>query len=410
MSDAKNRTYDLVIVGGGPAGATAALYAKRHGLSALLLDKAGFPRDKICGDALSGKSVRILRDLGLLDRVAALPGAAIHTITFGSPGGTEIDIDLTRSSRQDFLTGFVIRRQAFDAFLFEQARKAADACVEGVTVRDLIRENGQVCGVRGMRGTESVEYRGRIVLGADGFNSIVSRKTGCYKHEPRHSIVALRCYYRGVKGLGDQIELHYVDEVIPGYFWIFPLEDGRANVGIGMVHEQIKKQRVDLKAALQKAVESARFRDRFADATPLEAPVGWNLPTGSKHRKIYGDGFMLLGDAAGLIDPFTGEGIGNAMYSARYAVECAREACDTGDFSEPFLSRYDSRLWDEIGDELRVSARLQRIGRIRPLLNFVINKAAHSQEVRDIICGMIADEIPKKRLANPLFYLKLLFA
>ena len=126
--------------------------------------------------------------------------------------------------------------------------------------------------------------------------------------------------------------------------------------------------------------------------------------------QIQGPGFMLVGDAAGLIDPFTGEGIGNAMFSARYAVECAEEARRAGDHGEAFLARYGERLWAEIGYELKVSTRLQQIGRIRSLLNLVIHKAAGSQEVRDLICGMIADEVPKNRLANPLFYLKLLFS
>ncbi len=160
---------------------------------------------------------------------------------------------------------------------------------------------------------------------------------------------------------------------------------------------------------MKKVVESDRFKDRFAGATPLETPVGWNLPVGSIHRQTCGGGFMLLGDAAGLIDPFTGEGIGNALYSARFAAECAREACDAGDFSEAFLERYDKRLWAEIGDELNVSSRLQKIGRFRPLLNLVIHKAAKNQEICDTICGMIANEIPQKQLMSPLFYLKLLF-
>ena len=409
---ADHQTFDLIIVGGGPAGSTAALYAARYGLKTLLLDRSEFPRDKVCGDALSGKAVGVLRDLGLLDRVADLPGAAIRTVTFGSPEGTQIDIDLTRSARQDFLTGFVIRRQTFDAFLYQEARTAADLAVEGFAVRDLVTEDGRVCGVRGSRTGDGglTEYRGRLVLGADGYQSVVARKTGLYRHEPRHWIVALRCYYKGVKGLTDQIELQFVNEVIPGYFWIFPLEDGYANVGIGMVHAFIKRRKTDLRDALRQAIESPRFRDRFADATPMERPVGWNLPTGSKRRKIHGPGFMLIGDAAGLIDPFTGEGIGNAMYSARYAVECAEEARRVGDYGEAFLSRYSDRLWAEIGDELKVSARLQQIGRIRSLLNFVIRKAAGSQEIRDLICGMIANEVPKKRLANPLFYLKLLLS
>jgi flavin-dependent dehydrogenase len=223
-------------------------------------------------------------------------------------------------------------------------------------------------------------------------------------------VVALRCYYQNVGGLTDQIELHFVEEVLPGYFWIFPLEDGHANVGIGMLHEAIKRRKVNLKAALQTVINSPRFRGRFAQAKALEEPVGWNLPVGSKHRKIYGNGFMLLGDAAGLIDPFTGEGIGNAMYSALFAVETAKEACEAGDFSQDFLARYDKRLWAEIGDELKVSTRLQQLGRSRFLLNLVIDKAARNKEVHDLIYGMLMNEIPKKKLTNPLFYLKLLFS
>ena len=131
---------------------------------------------------------------------------------------------------------------------------------------------------------------------------------------------------------------------------------------------------------------------------------------GSKHRKNYGNGVMLLGDAAGLVDPFTGEGIGNALYSARQAVKAAKEAIDANDVSEKFLSRYDKRLWDELGNELQISAKLQKVGRIRFLLNFVINKAARNDEVREIISGMMANKIPRKRLANPLFYLRLIFS
>lgn len=411
MTTTDTEIYDLIIVGGGPAGSTAALYAKRHGLKTLLLDKAKFPRDKICGDALSGKAVTVLRELCLLEKVSQLPGAFIRRVIFGSPDGTDVEVEFSRSTRQDFLTGFVIRRQIFDAFLFEEARKIVDRCFEQFTVGDLLFENGQACGVRGRQlgSDKDSEFRGRVVLGADGFNSIVARKSGLYKHEPRHWIVALRCYYGNVSELTDQIELHYVDEVNPGYFWIFPLENGCANVGIGMVHEFIKKQRVDLKSVLDETIRSPRFRDRFADATLLEQPVGWNLPVGSKRRKSYGNGFMLLGDAAGLIDPFTGEGIGNAMYAARYAVECAHEACCESNFSEKFLSRYEKRLWDEIGDELKVSTRMQQLGRVRFLLNFVIHKAKKSVEIRDLICGMMANEVPKKLLTNPLFYLKLLF-
>jgi flavin-dependent dehydrogenase len=272
--------------------------------------------------------------------------------------------------------------------------------------------NGFVKGVRGHdgEGNSSIEYNAKIVLGADGYNSIVSRKLGLYKHEPKHWVVALRCYYKNVKDLHDQIELHYLDEVIPGYFWIFPLEKGYANIGIGMLHQYIKRRRIDLRKSLESAINSPYFKNRFTDATPLEKPIGWNLPVGSKRRRSYGNGFLLIGDAAGLIDPFTGEGIGNAMFSAKYAVKTAYEAIAAEDMSANFLAKHEKELWAKIGNELKVSTKLQKIGRYRFLLNFVIDKAARNEEVSNIIAGMLANEVPRKRLANPLFYARLLFS
>lgn len=403
--------YDLIIVGAGPAGCAAALYAARYNLKTLLLEKELFPRDKICGDALSGKSIAILRDLGLLEKVAALPGASINTITFSSPDHTSFSINLNHSNLKNATKGFVVRRKIFDAFLYQEVRRTRVDCREGFTVTDLVMEDGHVQGVRGIQNgsDEIVEIRSRLVLGADGYKSIVAQKTGLYRHDPEHWVVALRGYYRNVTGLTDQIELHFIEEVIPGYFWIFPVENGCANVGIGMLYSAIKKHKADLKQMLQQCITSPWFINRFAETELLEKPVGWNLPVGSLHRRNYGNGFLLLGDAAGLIDPFTGEGIGNALYSGKYAVEMARIALSKGDFSEKFMSQYDRHLWQAIGPELGVSTKLQKLGQIRFLLNLVIHKAAQNQEVSRLIAGMMANEVPRSTLANPLFYLKLLF-
>ena len=411
------QTYDLIIVGGGPAGAAAALYAQRYGLATLLLDKQCFPRDKICGDALSGKAVAILHELGLFEEVRHLPGAAITRIVFGSPDATAASIDLRRYDLRDALTGrvlpmegFVIRRAVFDDFLFTQARAAAAHTLEGFAVRALLREGEQVCGVRGRTADGTcLDFRAPLVLGCDGFNSIVARQSGLYRHESRAWMVALRQYFEGVAGLSNQIELHFIDEVRPGYFWIFPLEGRRANVGIGMEHRVIKARGIDLKEVLAAAVASPTFETRFSDARPLEAPVGWNLPVGSRRRPAHGNGFLLLGDAAGLIDPFTGEGIGNALYSARFAVETAAQARAAGDYSAGFLRRYEDRLWDALGSELKVSTQLHNLGRWPYLMNWVIGKAAKNAEISDLICGMMANAVPRKLLTNPLFYLRLLW-
>ena len=409
--------FDLIIVGGGPAGAAAALYARRQGLRFLLLDKARFPRNKICGDALSGKSVAVLDELGLLDEVRNLPGAHIRRIVFGSPDSVGAEIEMSGHAWRNRLTGkslpmegFVIRRQLFDQFLFTRAREAADCTVEGFAVRALARQGQQVCGVRGHTSTGAeLEFSAPLVLGCDGSGSRVARLAGLVQRDSRQGMIALRQYFAGVRGLGDQIELHFIDPVLPGYFWIFPVEEGGANVGIGMDRAAIDKRRVDLKKVLQAALDSPAFCERFRDARPLGKPVGWKLPVGVCRSPMHAAGLLLLGDAAGLVDPFTGEGIGNALYSARYAVETAVAARQAADYSARFLGRYADRLTEALGPELRTSARLHWLSGHRRLINLVIHKAARNPQVRALIGDMLASAVPRRRLTNPLFYLNLLF-
>lgn len=403
--------FDVIIVGAGPAGTTAALYAHRLGLNCILLDKAVFPRDKICGDALSGKSVRIMRELNLLDEVEKLDGSGINRITFGSPSNQQFDIHLQGKKKKDQITkGFVIPREIFDNYMFEKA-DAVTETRQGFSVKDLIIENDHVIGVIGKtKNGDEEEIRAPIVMGCDGSNSIVARKLGLYEMNMENTSVAVRCYYEGVKGLTDQIELHYVKEVNPGYFWLFPAGEGRANIGIGLSKSYMKKEKRTLRQIMDEVTQTEYFKERFSDAKQLERPIGWNLPLGSIHRKNHGNGFMLLGDAAGLIDPFTGEGIGNAMVSGQYAMEVASKCKKTGNFTERALAEYDVLLWEEVGKELRTSTKLQSLAQSKFLLNFVINRASRNEEVQNIISGMLSHEIPKEELSSPSFYFKILFS
>ena len=403
--------YDVIIVGAGPAGSTAALYAHRLGLNCILLDKAVFPRDKICGDALSGKSVRLMRELNLLEGVEKLEGSEINRITFGSPSHSQFDVHLKGNKNNDFITkGYVVPRKIFDNFLFKKADELTETR-QGFTVNDIIYENDNISGVKGtnIEGKEEI-LNAPIIMGCDGANSIIARKLGLYEMDMENTAVAIRCYYEGVEGLSNQIELHYVSEVKPGYFWLFPAGNGKANIGIGLSKNDAKKEDRTLRQIMDEIVQSDYFRSRFGNARPLEKPVGWNLPLGRIQRKNHGNGFMLLGDAAGLVDPFTGEGIGNAMVAAKYAMQVASKAKNHKDYSERSFSEYDQLLWDDIGGELRTSTKLQSLARSSFLLNFVINRAARNEEVQSIISGMLSHEIPKDDLSSPMFYLKILLS
>ena len=403
--------YDIIIVGGGPAGAAAALYAEKAGLKSIILEKAKFPRDKICGDALSGKTIKILRDLDLIDELEKLDGSHINRITFGSPSNNQFDINLQSGKKENHVNkGYVIPRLVFDNFLFQKASLVTDT-LENFTVKDVIYQNGQMKGVNGIdkKGNKN-SIEAPLVFGCDGANSIIARKVGLYSMDMKNTAVAIRRYYEGVGSLTDQIELHYLKEVKPGYFWLFPAGDGMANIGVGISKESAKKEDRTLNQIMNEIISSDYFRDRFRYARPIEKPKGWNLPMGSIHRKNHGNGYMLLGDAAGLVDPFTGEGIGNAMVAAKYAVDVAKEAKGESDFSEKKLKKYDYLVWSELGGELNVSTKLQKLAHSSFLLNFVINRASRNENVQEIIAGMLSNEMARDDLSNPMFYFKILFS
>ena len=328
---------------------------------------------------------------------------------FSAPNGKSVKIYFKPSPENGNLHGYICRRVIFDNILFQAARAQVDT-LEGFTVTDLLQENGRLIGVIGReRDGSRQEIRARVVVGADGFSSIIARKLGLYDMDPDHWIVATRAYYRGVPVDPEAIELNYIEDILPGYFWIFPADDGMVNVGLGMVHSRLKKKGVRLRFAHLEAVKSPHFRERFEQAEQIGDIAGWNLPVGSKRRIISGNGFVLVGDAAGLIDPFTGEGIGNAMCSARIAAGVIAEVLADGDVSAQRLSAYDKCLWQRLGSELRLSYQLQKIGQMKPLINLVVSKAAANPDVADWIAGMMAGIIPKRELANPLTYLKLMF-
>lgn len=408
-------TYDVIVVGGGPGGSSTSMFLAKKGYKVLLLEKAKYPRDKICGDAVSGKSVGMLKELGIEAEMEGLENAKVYGLVFSSPEGKmlEIPFPVKEANGETKARGYVCRRLVFDNFLFSHARKHVDV-KEEFMVQDLLWDDDKnVVGIKGMdmKTKEVMEFRSKFVVGADGATSVVSNKVAAEKIPDDHLCMATRVYYQGVSGMTPNIEIHFIDSVMPGYFWIFPLEDGKANVGLGMVSTDRQKKGVNLVAETEKVIaEHPLFKERFKDAVKLNDVKGWTLPFGSFHRTLHGKGWILVGDAACLVDPFSGEGIGNAMTSGKYAAEAMDRAFKAKDFSPEFMQWYDENLWKEIDPELKTSYLLQKMGRHKWLLNMVIGKASRSKEIRDTISGMLVNEEARKSFISPMFYVKLLLA
>lgn len=404
-------SFDVIIVGGGPGGSSAASFLSMGGAKVLLVDKATFPRDKICGDAHSGKTIKVLRELGINTKLPTVPHAKVRGIILSSPKGEVLDLPFSREGEDVREPGYVIRRKDGDNLFFQHAKKLSAKTIEGFTVTDVIQENGRPTGIKGkLPSGDEKTFTAKFIIGADGANSVVVSKLGIKRHDENHTCAALRAYYDNVEGLTDRIEIHFVKESMPGYFWIFPIDGKHANVGIGMVSRDIKAQNVNLQQVmLDLLANNSLFKERFKNAKLVSPIQGWKLPFGSKHQQVHGNGFLLVGDAASLIDPFSGEGIGNALTSGQIAAQVGLEALKANNFSKEFFDTYEQKLWKELDAELQTSYNMQKLGRNQFVLNLVIHKAATKPKVKDAIVGMLGNEDSRKDLVTPLGLLKLMF-
>lgn len=407
---AKNE-FDVIVVGGGPSGSSTTAFLSKAGKKVLLLDKATFPRDKICGDALSGKTISVLKELGLIDKIAKLKYGGVNGIILTSPKGEKMQLPFTKGKKQIRPTGYVVRRKDADNVFFQNAKKLATQTIEGFNVTDVIKEKDFVTGVKGKdsKGKEHI-FKAKVVVAADGAYSNLLRKLNIEKHPDNHMCTATRAYFKNVEGLTDNIEIHFIKDLMPGYFWVFPLDGKNANVGLGMVVKDLKKTNYDLRKKTMEVVQNhPLFKERFKDAKLVDNVMTWQLPFGSKQQQIHGNGFVLVGDAAALIDPFSGEGVGNALLSGKIAAKNIVKAIDKKDVSKEGLEDYKTELWGIINNELQTSYTMQKMGRNQFILNLVVHKAATKPKVRDALVGMLANEEAKKDLVTIPGLLKLMF-
>src|SRR5260370_11402338 len=267
--------FDVAVVGGGPGGATAAAFLSRAGLRTLLVDKERFPRDKSCGDAVCTKSVRILRELGLTGAVERDVCARVESQVMVGPEGEGLHLPLLGAGSTDVV--YVIRRERFDNILFQHARSLPQVTtVEEFSFTDFLRAcDGSIAGIVGTdaAGRER-RYAASIVIGADGAMSRVAARAGAYDFSRKshdHWIAAFRIYFRDVGGLADEMGIHFLDELLPGYLLIFPRGRGEADVRAGMIQSAEQGRRRGIKIKLRQRTYELRatrprLRQRFARA------------------------------------------------------------------------------------------------------------------------------------------------
>lgn len=402
---------DVCIVGAGPSGTVAALFMAKYGINCTLVDKATFPRDKICGDGISGWVVTILNELDkdLLKRFSKqtflLPSYGMRLI---APNFKSLDLPFFDENQTDIPPGFIGKRVDFDNFLIDEVKSKKE--IELLEATEIIGYDKEKGGIR-LQTNDDCEIFSKIVIFSNGANSKFMQDPGGIYKSKSHIMTGLKTYYKGVSGFHDQnyVELHFLKNILPGYFWIFPLPNGLANVGIGLDQDRIKKKKLNLRKIMLEAIENIpSLKERFKAAEMVSKIQAFGLPLWDGKRFLSGDHYMLTGDAASLIDPVTGEGIGHAVISGMYAAEQCKRSLESDNFSAKFMRNYDQQVYNRIGKELKISSKIVHFIKYPWLFNMVVNKANSSDLLKEKLTLALTDLEARKELNNPLMYIKIM--
>jgi len=351
---------DAIVVGAGPAGSATAYHLAARGLDVLVLEKTSFPREKVCGDGLTPRAVKQLIDMGIDTTPANGWARNVGLRIFG--GGHRLEMHWPELATFPSY-GLTRTRKDFDEILARQASRVGARVVERTTVTGPVRDDrtGRIIGVTartqddaGRRGDE-VTYRAPIVVAADGNSTRLAVAAGRDRIENRPMGVAVRAYYESPmhddEWLESHLELWDGGRLLPGYGWVFGLGDGRVNVGLGILDSSPAFGKVDYKALMQRWIDNADPAYGFSTETQTEPMRGAALPMAFNRKPAYADGLLLVGDSAGMVNPFNGEGIAYAMESGQIAADVIAQALrrPTEYSREKALADYPRRLRQEYG-------------------------------------------------------------
>lgn len=392
MASSSPERHDVLVVGGGPGGSAAAYWLAEAGHDVVVVERKRFPREKTCGDGLTPRAVTQLTDMGLAHRLEDFHRydglrAVAHGISLELPW-PEHPVHPSH--------GFVVRRCELDTMVAEHAVKAGAVMHQGTEALEPVLRGGQVRGavVRDKESGEARELHARYVVVADGANSRFGRALGTFRNRSYPLGMAIRGYFESP--LHDDPWIESALDVrdrngnsLPGYGWIFPLGDGQINVGIGLLSTFRDWKSVNTTHLMNEFAATAPPHWGLSPEAATSVPTGGRLPmAGSVNPKV-GPTWALVGDAAGSVNPFNGEGIDYAYETGRMVAGLLHEALETGDGLA--LQRYPDLLSAEYGLYFKVARLFAKVIGNPALMTELTRIGMHSQTLMEWVLRIMAN-------------------
>ena len=340
---------DVLVVGAGPAGSSAAAWAARNGQQVTVIDKEKFPRDKPCGDGLTPRAVKELTSLGLADWLSTKPkNIGLRAAGFGQ----ELLLPWKSPSLPEW--GSAVPRVELDNRILQVAKDSGATVHDGFAAEDVELQNGRISKVITKSTDEVVEYKVKNVIIADGVRSQLGRKLNRTWHRDTAYGVAARAYIQSERHDDPWISSHLElrgseNEILSGYGWIFPQGNGEVNIGVGTLATQKRPADINLRALMSQYTEEQR--ETWKLSGDLRLPWSAMLPMGGAVSGVAGNNYMFIGDAAGCVNPLNGEGID-------YGLETGRLAADLLSAEKNFAEVWPQLLRDQYGYAFSIARRL----------------------------------------------------
>lgn len=377
---------DVLVVGGGPAGAAVSILLARQGHRVILLDRATFPRDKACAEYLSPACTGLLQQLGVLDALLAQAPRRLQGMRITDYRGRSCWGRFVHHGQN--LYGLALPRLVLDHLLVQQACRVGVELRSRFWVRQPLLQGNRVCGVHGRVGEQQITLRAPLVIAADGVHSTLARRLRLVQRVHWLQHVALVTHYGGVQDMQPWGEMFLVP---CGYIGLAPVGEDCVNVSLVLRAARLAQMHSRPEAVLDSYIRAhLELRQRFANAVRLKKVLVTG-PMAQHTRCPRHDGIVFIGDAAGFFDPFTGQGIYLALHSAELAAATAHRALYYGDVSAPYLQTYFQAHRRAFRDKYRLSKLLQLGLRVPWLANRVITRLAHEPALANTVVGVAGD-------------------